>query len=134
MTRKQIITILSALLAILILVACLKLPTPEATGHTMYVCGYDRCRDSDAYGEMILESGINVWRRPDPDRGGVFRTASQGDKVIVTEERRVSDGPGGLWYRLADGGWIDDYFLTGVPCGPHNLDRNSFKNCSAGQY
>ena len=64
----------------------------------------------------------------------MHHTVAHGDKVIVTEERRVSNRPGGLWYHLADGGWVDDYFITAEPCGTHNLEQNSFKSCEDGEY
>ncbi len=108
-------------------------PTLQPIYRTMYVCGYSRCRDSDAYGEFILETS-NVWNNPDPDRGGVHHLASHGEKVIVVSERRVDGGPGGLWYELEGGGWIDDLHVTDVLCSSANLDELSFSDCLGGEY
>jgi len=106
----------------------------EPPGRTMYVCGYDRCRDSGEYGQLIYSSGINVWNNPDPDRGGVHHKASNGDKVTVVEEKRVSDGPGGLWYRLQGGGWTNDLWLTDQVCTAGNISEYSYTDCFAGKY
>jgi len=112
------------------------LPTQETEtmGRTMYVCGYDRCRDSGEYGKLVLETDINVWNSPDPDRGGVHHRASHGDKVIVVEEKRVYDGPGGLWYKLEGGGWTNDLWLTDAICTSENLPQHSFTDCLGGKY
>lgn len=106
----------------------------EPAGITMYFCGYDRCRDSGEYGQLIYPSGINVWNNPDPDRGGVHHTATSGDKVTVVEEKRVSDGPGGLWYRLQGGGWTNDLWLTDEVCSDGNIASFSYTDCMAGTY
>lgn len=101
---------------------------------TKYVCGIDRCRDSGLYGDLDFPDGINIWNNPDPNRGGVHHKASHGDQVLITSERRVSEGPGGLWYRLQDGGWTNDLWLTDQICTPENLPQYSFANCIEGEY
>jgi hypothetical protein len=100
--------------------------TPEPTeppGRVMYFCGIDRVESSGAYGELLFQTGINVWNNPEPDRGGVHHQASHHDKVTVMEEKRVSEGSGGLWYRLEGGGWTNDLWLTEEPCTQENLDQ-----------
>lgn len=105
----------------------------EPQGRTMYVCGYDRCRDSGEYGNLIFEAGINVWNNPDPDRGGAHHQVAHQDEVTVVGEKRVNDGPGGLWYELEGGGWIDDLWLTDAPCNPDNLSEYTFASCWGGE-
>jgi len=122
-----------ATLALVVLCPACAEPT-EPAGRVMYFCGYDTCKDSGEYGDMIFETGINVWSNPDPDRGGVHHQASHHDKVMVVEEKRVNEGPGGLWYRLADGGWTNDFWLTEEPCTSENLEQYSFADCAAGSY
>ena len=100
----------------------------------MHVCGMDRCRDSDDYGRVIFFTGINVWTNPDPNRGGIHHQLAYFDEVTVINERRVSAGPGGLWYELAEGGWMDDYWLTDTPCDAGNLQEYSFTDCLEGEY
>ena len=107
---------------------------PPPAGRTMYVCGYDRCRDSGEYSKLTFPTGINVWNNPDPDRGGVHHKVSNGDQVTVIEEKRVYEGPGGLWYKLQGGGWIDDLWLTEQPCNADNLPDYSFTDCLGGKY
>jgi hypothetical protein len=110
-------------------------PVPtEPAGRVMYFCGYDRCKDAGTYGEMLFETGINVWNNPDPDRGGVHHQANHQDQVTVVEERRVNEGPGGLWYRLEGGGWTNDLWLTKEPCTSENLGQYSFTDCLEGEY
>jgi len=106
----------------------------ETSGRTMYVCGYDRCRDSGEYGTLLYAAGINLWNAPEPDRGGVHHQAAHGDQVEVIDERRVSAGPGGLWYRLEGGGWANDLWLAESRCSASNIDELSFTNCMAGTY
>ena len=101
---------------------------------TMYFCGIDRCRDSGEYGELVFRTGINVWNGPDPSRGGVRRRAKHHEEVQVIGQRRVSSGPGGLWYELKGGGWVNDYWLTTAPCTPDNLADFSFTDCVTGRY
>ncbi len=116
---------------VLILTACLKLPvetpTPES-GVIMYTCGIDRCRGSSTYGELILPAGINVWEHPAPNRGKILRSLSHNQKVSVVEERKIHSRPGGTWYRLWNGGWLDDYFVTTLPCEP-NLEEYTYPSC-----
>lgn len=100
----------------------------------MYVCGIDRCHDSGEYGQLIYRTNIPVWNHPDPDRGGLNRQASHQQKVTVLQELRVNEGPGGLWYELADGGWINDLWLTEEPCTQANLEQYSFHDCLMGLY
>lgn len=65
-----------------VLVACGRSPTPS--GKTMCFCGYDLCRESGEYGKLVFETDeINVWENPEPNRGGVHRRASAGEKVTV---------------------------------------------------
>ena len=109
-------------------------PTATPTGETMYVCGYDTCRDSGEYGDLLYSTGINAWNNPDPDRGGVKRQLRNGQQVTVIEQKRVYSGPGGLWYKLRDGGWISDFWLTETVCTPENLAGYSFKDCLGGEY
>ena len=106
----------------------------DTSGLVMYFCGIDRCRDSGEYGELVFRTGISVWNAPAPNRGGVRRTAKHHDKAEVTDQRRVSSGPGGLWYELKGGGWVNDYWLTTAPCTPDNLADFSFTDCVTGRY
>ena len=87
----------------------------------MYFCGIDRSRDSDAYGELLFSTGINVWEKAGDNRGSVVRQARHLERVVVIEERRVFDGPGGLHYRLEGGGWTSDLWLTDEKCTATNL-------------
>jgi hypothetical protein len=107
-------------------------PTPEPV--ILYVCGYERCRDSAQYGELLHPTGIEVWANPDPDRGEVRSTIDHQRQVAATRSRRVSDGPGGLWYALGGDGWISDLWVTEQPCVADNLEQYSFASCQAGQY
>ena len=123
---------LTALVLALLCSACGRPTEPE--GRVMYFCGYDRCRDSGAYGELLYATGINVWNNPEPNRGGVHHRANHHDQVTVVEEKRVAPGPGGLWYRLAQRGWTNDLWLTQGRCTTENLERYSFADCLAGDY
>jgi hypothetical protein len=97
----------------------------------MVVCGYDRCQDSSEYGQLSFESGISVWENPEPDRGDVHHELSHGDEVQVVAKKQVYDGPGGLWYELAGGGWINDMWLTEQQCTADNLPEFSFERCAS---
>jgi hypothetical protein len=108
--------------------------TTMPSGTTMYFCGYDRCRDSGEYGQLIFNTGINVWNGPEPDRGGVHHQASHEEKAIVINEKRVDPGPGGLWYELSGGGWTNDLWLTDEICTATNLGDHSFTDCMMGEY
>lgn len=101
---------------------------------TFYFCGISRCRDSGTYGEMVLPTGINVWKGPDPERIGIHHTASHGDKAVVIREARVNDGPGGLWFELKGGGWTNDLHVTDKICTFDNLEQYSFTDCLGGRY
>jgi len=137
--RRPLRTII---IALFLIIACICVgifqlgksgPSGTATeGTPMYVCGYDRCKDSGEYGKLIFETGINVWNNPDPERGGVRRTLDHGDKVRVIEEKRVNEGPGGLWYKLEGGGWISDFWLHENQCRAGNL--YPFADCLGGTY
>lgn len=148
MSNKQII-----ILVLLFAVACFIFSTLGATAYflamqpqtevtvdtpqlsrKMYFCGIARCRESGDYGEMILENGMNVWRNPDPNRGGIHHRASHGDEVVVIKEMRVHEGPGGLWFELDGGGWANDLRLTDQICTPENLPQYSFTDCLGGEY
>ena len=100
----------------------------------MYFCGIDRCRDSDYYGQLLVQDKINVWSGPDPDRGAVKRQAKHQEKVLVVQERRISEGPGGLWFELKGGGWANDFWLTEEPCDEGNLEQYSFTACWEDEY
>ena len=106
----------------------------QPAGDIMYFCGYDRCKDSGEYGNLIFETGINVWNNPGPDRGGVHHRANHHERVSVVDQKRVNDGPGGLWYKLADGGWTNDLWLTEEKCTRGNLEEYSFTDCMMGEY
>ena len=109
--------------------------TSRATAsETMYFCGIDLCRDSGEYGKLLFSTGINVWKAPAPNRGSVKRRAEHHEEVQVIDKRRVSSGPGGLWYELKGGGWVNDYWLTAKPCANDNLAEISFADCLAGKY
>jgi len=94
----------------------------------MYVCGYSRCLNSDAYGKMI-QPVIIVWNAPDPDRGGIHHRASHGEMVVIMEERQVNPDPSGLWYHLRSGGWANDMVLTEERCTPQNLHKFAISKC-----
>ena len=106
----------------------------RASSRTMYVCGHDLCRESGEYGQLVYPTGINVWQNPEPDRGGVHHQVANGDRVEVIAERRVFEGPGGLWYELEGGGWTNDLWLTETRCSASNIAEFSFTNCLAGTY
>lgn len=93
---------------------------------SMYVCGYSRCTNSGDYGELVFTEGINVWNNHDPDRGGVHHQVKHGDRVGV-ESSTVIDSR--RWYKLIDGGWINDLWLTDKQCTPDNLDQLSMDDC-----
>lgn len=142
--KKGIPTLLIAISALLVIILCGVLlfgsgdgdgdDDNDPTGRIMYFCGYDRCRDSGSYGEMIYQTGINVWNNPDPDRGGVHHQADHHERVMVVEEKRVNEGPGGLWYRLEGGGWTNDLWLARGECTSENLEQYSFTDCLMGEY
>jgi hypothetical protein len=100
----------------------------------MYVCGYELCRDSSEYGELIFESDIEVWESTDLDDDLVHHLVAHHDEVWVVVEQRLWDGPGGLWYGLDGGGWISDFWLTEERCVPENLEDYSFADCMLGEY
>jgi len=104
-------------------------PAPTYTRRVMYFCGYDRCRNSGAYGEPIMMTGINVWNGPDPNRGGVHHQAKHGDQAVVIGEQRVGAHAGQLWYKLEGGGWANDLWLTDEVCSPDNLEKHSLDDC-----
>jgi len=106
----------------------------EVAGEIMYACGIDRCKDSGEYGKLIYASGINVWEIPGPNRKVVNRQLNHLQEVTVLLERRLNDGPGGLWYGLSGGGWINDLWLTEKPCNYGNIEKDSFKDCLMGEY
>jgi hypothetical protein len=108
--------------------------TPAVPGQTMYVCGYERCRDSDAYGELIFETGIEVWASSDPDDNRVLSAVSHDAEVWVVSAERIWEGPGGLWLELAGGGWMNDLWLTEERCTPDNLEQYSLTDCMLGEY
>ena len=109
------------------------IPTKPATT-TMYFCGYDRCKDSGEYGQLVFRTGITLWNNRGPDRGGVCRTANHGERASVVRERRVDPGPGGLWYKLEDGCWTNVLWITEKRCDESNLAGLSFKDCLMGEY
>lgn len=95
----------------------------------MYFCGYDRCRASGEYGKLTFKTGISVWNGPEPNRGGRHHTVSHGHRVTVVETKRATAGSGGLWFRLKEGGWTNDLWLTESPCTPDNLEQYSLPDC-----
>lgn len=131
-------------LVIVIAIGCLVVTTPKkssntrssppASTKTMYACGYDRCKDSGEYGTIIYQTGINVWNNPDPNRGGVHHQLNHGNRVQIVNQRRVDGGPGGLWYQLDGGGWINDLWVTEQQCNVGNLAANTFTDCLMGEY
>jgi hypothetical protein len=62
------------------------------------------------------------------------RQASHQERVVVVQQRRINEGPGGLWFELEDGGWTNDYWLTDQPCNEDNLEEYSFTDCLLGEY
>jgi hypothetical protein len=98
----------------------------------LYICGYDRCKDSGEYGTLILETGINVWNNPDPDRGGVHHQLAHQDQLVIVQTQQVHDGPGGLWFELEGGGWINDLWLTQELCTEENLPQHALDGCLGG--
>ncbi len=107
---------------------------PEPVLRELYFCGIDRCRDSGEYSQLIFENGINIWNGPEPNRGGVHSQANHLQMAFIVEERRVNDGPGGLWFRLESGGWTNDLWLTEEKCTSSNLVDYSFTDCLMGEY
>lgn len=106
----------------------------EVAGEIMYVCGIDRCKDSGEYGKLIYASGINVRENTDPSRGEVIGKLNHQQLVIVQAERITAKSPGGLWYFVKGGGWINDLWLTEKPCNFGNIEKYSFKDCLMGEY
>jgi hypothetical protein len=98
----------------------------------LYICGHDRCKDSGEYGTLIFETGINVWNNPDPDRGGVHHQLAHQDQVVILQTQQVHDGPGGLWFELEGGGWINDLWLTQELCTEENLPQYALDGCWGG--
>lgn len=109
-------------------------PVPTAALQTMFVCGYERCRDQAEYGQLIFESEIEVWASSDPNDDQILYTLSHHDEVRVVNQVRVWDGPGGLWFELEEGGWMSDFWLTEERCTPENLQEYSFVDCLLGVY
>jgi len=134
--------IITVLCATMIIVAVIqggkkeepKVPGVEKDARVMYVCGFDRCKDSGEYGKLVYHSGINVWENPDPNRGGIERQLVHLQKVSLLDVRRVSAGPGGLWFRLSGGGWINDLWLTNTKCRADEIEIHSFTDCLGGVY
>ena len=134
---KLVVIIIVAIFACILVVAIAQLggdgtvtptatPRPRATAVpevVMYFCGIDRCRDSGTFGELLFESGINVWENPEPNRGKVAWKATNGQRVVVMETKRVGEGAGGMWYRLKQGGWTNGIWLTEEPCTKDNWQR-----------
>ncbi|MBN1955873.1 MAG: hypothetical protein JW900_12610, partial [Anaerolineae bacterium] len=110
--------------------AALQLAVTEIPATVMFVCGYDRCLDSQEYGTLSFETGISIWENPEPDRGDIVGELSHGDLVRVVALAQLYDRPGGLWYQLEDGGWISDLWLTERLCTPSSLPELSFERCS----
>ena len=113
-------------------------PAPTATltpsmSKEMWVCGYDRCRESGLYGKLEFREA-NVWANPDPNRGRVLRKLKHNDHLFVVNQMVVTDCPGGTWYQLEDGGWMNDFWLTDRLCNLANVPELSFKNCMACEY
>lgn len=140
-TRKGLLIFAGTIVALIILCVAVTLQpntagrnSPDSAGTPMYFCGYDRCRDSGEYGELIFATGINVWSAPEPNRGSLHHRASHGDRVIVVERKRVFDGPGGLWFKLQGGGWTNDLWLTRSKCTVDNLEMMDFTACLDGEY
>jgi hypothetical protein len=100
----------------------------------MFVCGYERCRDVDEYGELVFEDEIEVWASSDPNDDRILYTVSHHDEVRVVRQQRVWEGPGGLWLELEGGGWMSDFWLTEERCDPDNLESYSFADCLLGEY
>lgn len=118
-------------------------PTATATATTapvqvqsraFYVCGYERCLDSREYGQLILESAIEVWASTDPSDEQILYTVSHHDEVLVVAEQRLWNGPGGLWLELGSGGWVSEFWITEERCTPDNLEQYSYTNCTLGEY
>jgi hypothetical protein len=113
--------------------------TPTATPfetqvRVQYVCGYERCRDSAEYGELIFETEIEVWASSDPDDDLILYTVDHHQEMRVVAEQRLWEGPGGLWLEILGGGWISDFWLTDERCTPDNLAQYSFADCMLGEY
>jgi hypothetical protein len=126
MKKKYMIIIPVGLLVICLMVLCITgivMPdTPREPEQVLYFCGISHCRLSGMYGEMALET-MNVWNNPDPNRGGVHHQVRHGDKAIVIGSRRVSEGPGGMWYRLKGGGWTNGLHVTAGLCTFENIEQ-----------
>jgi hypothetical protein len=104
------------------------------SGQMMYVCGYERCWDSDFYSELIYETGIPVWAVPDPEDERVHHAVSHHDEAQIVDVVRLWEAPGGLWFRLEEGGWLSEFWLTEVRCVPDNLIEYRFMGCLTGEY
>ena len=137
-SMRQCLVALSLVAILATLTGC-ETSTPEPTRTprmriTMFVCGYDRCRDSCEYGQLVFRSGISVWENWGDDRGQVVRSLTHGSSVVVVDEKRSSPGPRGAWYRLESGGWVNGLWLTAELCSEANLDEFSFTDCLMGEY
>ena len=100
----------------------------------LYFCGYDRCRASGEYGQLTFPDGIIIWSQPEVIVGQYERKVAHHDEAVIIQERRVFEGPGGLWYELKGGGWTHDLWLTEQPCNEGNLEQYSFTDCMMGEY
>jgi hypothetical protein len=109
-------------------------PAPDLLPRAMFVCGYERCRDEAEYTELVFEDGIEVWASDNPEDDRILYTVSHHDEVQVIREVRIWEGPGGLWFELAEGGWISEFWLTDEPCVPDNLELYSYTDCMLGEY
>lgn len=102
---------------------------------TMYFCNYDRCRDSQWYGEQYPDpSPLDVWNKPSVEVGSFVRTPEHGEAVVVVGEWREREGPFGLWLELDNGHWTLEWQLTDEVCGPDNIDKYSYTNCAENEY
>ena len=95
----------------------------------MYFSGYDRCKNSGTYKELLFATGINVWENAGPNRGKVVRQAKHGERAVVLSTRVVQSGPGGTWYRIEGGGWANDLWLTPEVINISNLEKYALDGC-----
>lgn len=118
----------------LLIFACIVIYWPRgkddsqnATPQTIrYVCGYSRCTNAGDYGEKVLDTGINTWSAPDPNRGAVHHQVSHGDRLIISDVKYVDNR---TWYKIEGGGWLSDLWLTKQPCTQDNLEEYALPDC-----
>ena len=67
-------------------------------------------------GVVLPEVGLNIRDATSVDEGAVQYVALQGEELALTGETSEIDGI--VWYRLADGNWVQGQYLEIAPVAP----------------